>query len=436
MAEELLERSARIIDTGALPEAPDQRTARALVNPMDASVHELADGVALVCGFSHVVAVATDEGLVLFDTSHERFAPAIRDSLRRWSGSRVDTVVYTHGHIDHVGGTSLFDAEADEAGVPRPRVVAHAGVPQRFRRYELTAGWNRTINARQFLGRDTGMWPATFRDPDVVFEDSVLLDVGGERFVLRHDRGETDDHAWAWFADRRMICAGDFFIWNFPNAGNPQKVQRYPVDWALALRAMASLGAELFVPAHGLPIAGADRIARVLDDTARALESLVHQTIDMMNDGASLDTIIHTVEVPADLADRPYLAPFYDEPEFVVRNIWRLYGGWWDGNPAHLKPAPEAALAAELAALAGGARRLADRALELAGAGDLRLACHLVELAGRAAPDDADVHGIRAEVYRLRRHAETSLMAKGIFTAAAVASERVAGSAGEGADRG
>jgi len=24
----------------------------------------------------------------------------------------------------------------------------------------------------------------------------------------------------------------------------------------------------------------------------------------------------------------------YDDPEFVVHNIWRLYGGWYDGNPA------------------------------------------------------------------------------------------------------
>jgi hypothetical protein len=38
----------------------------------------------------------------------------------------------------------------------------------------------------------------------------------------------------------------------------------------------------------------------------------------------------------ADLLERPYLRPVYDEPEFVVRTVWRLYGGWYDGNPAHL----------------------------------------------------------------------------------------------------
>ena len=85
-----------------------------------------------------------------------------------------------------------------------------------------------------------------------------------------------------------------------------------------------------------------------------------------MNAGGRLDEAIHSVVVPRALADRPYLQPVYDEPEFIVRTIWRQYGGWWDGNPATLKPAPERALAAEIAALAGGATALAARAVELA----------------------------------------------------------------------
>ena len=87
--------------------------------------------------------------------------------------------------------------------------------------------------------------------------------------------------------------------------------------------------------------------------------------------------------MPQAVLDQPWLQPVYDEPEFVVRNIWRLYGGWYDGNPARLKPAPDAAVAAEVAALAGGVDALAARAAELAAAGDLRLAAQLAEWAVR-----------------------------------------------------
>jgi alkyl sulfatase BDS1-like metallo-beta-lactamase superfamily hydrolase len=102
----------------------------------------------------------------------------------------------------------------------------------------------------------------------------------------------------------------------------------------------------------------------------------------------------------------------------VIRNVWRQFGGWWDGAPSRLKPAPDAQLARELAALAGGADRLAARAAAAAETGDFRIASHLADLAAWAAPTDRRVHAIRAEVYRERRRQETSLMAKGIFAGA------------------
>ena len=104
--------------------------------------------------------------------------------------------------------------------------------------------------------------------------------------------------------------------------------------------------------------------------------------------------------------------PKYDDPEFVVRAIWHLYGGWFDGDPAHLKPAPASELAAELAALAGGAERLAERAATLAEGGRTRLAAHLAEFAAGAAPDDKAIQATRAMVLERCMEQETSLMGK------------------------
>jgi len=406
---DLLGLSARIIDSGDTSER---------VNRVTGELSELGDGLAMVEAFSHVVAFRTDEGLVLFDTSVEAFGPVVRDRLAEWTGGdRVHTIVYTHGHVDHVGGASaLVDAAT--------QVVAHENVPVRFDRYDLTNGYNAAINKRQF-GRDMLQFFADWVRPTLVYETVLDVSVGGLDMTLHHGRGETDDHTWTWIPSLRAVCAGDFLIWAFPNAGNPQKVQRYPLEWAQAMRAMAALSPELYLPAHGLPIAGAARIASVLDDVATALEGLVRDTLEMMNAGARLDEIVAAVRVPSSLLEKPYLRPTYDEPEFVVRNIWRLYGGWWDGRADTLKPARPAAVAAELAALAGGARRLADRALALAAAGDdasLRLACHLVELAADAATDASEaseVHAARAHVYDTRRATELSLMSRGIYKAAA-----------------
>ena len=375
---------------------------------------EVADGVAFVPSFANVSAFRTDDGLVLVDTGSAPLAAHVHATLRRWDAAPLHTAVYSHGHIDHVFGVPVFEAEATQRGWPAPRVVAHDALPARFDRYMLTAGYNEVVNQRQFQAPQL-RWPREYRYPDMTYRDALVLDVGATRFELNHCRDETDDHTWTWVPERRVLCCGDLFIWASPNAGNPQKVQRYPREWALGLRRMAALGAELLLPGHGVPVVGADRIARALSETAELLEHLHDETVAMMNAGACLDDIVHTVRAPAHLLERPYLRPVYDEPEFVVRNIWRLYGGWWDGDPAHLKPAPAGSLAAELAKLAGGATALARRALAIADAGDLRLAAHLAELAWQAARDDAEVRAARAEVYERRVAAEASTMAKGVF---------------------
>jgi alkyl sulfatase BDS1-like metallo-beta-lactamase superfamily hydrolase len=390
-------------------------------------LEELDAGVAFVSSFANVTAFDTDAGLVLVDTGAPMVAQHVHGLVRGWSARSVHTAIYSHGHIDHVSGAPAFEAEGG-GGSPL-RVVAHEAVPARFDRYRLTAGYNGIINARQF--RVPGLaWPTTYRYPDVTYRSELVLEVGGVRFELRHGRGETDDHTWTWLPERKVLCTGDLFIWAAPNAGNPQKVQRYPLEWARALREMADLRAELLCPGHGCPIRGADRVRQALTETAELLESLHDQTVAMMNAGARLDDILHGVRAPAHLLARPYLRPIYDEPQFIVRNLWRLYGGWYDGNPARLKPAPEAALAVELAQLAGGATRLADRAATLAAEGELALACHLAEIAAQAAPDDAGIHAVRATVYRRRAEGEASTMARGIYHSAADDSEPRGGSSG------
>ncbi len=375
------------------------------------SLHELAEGVAFIESFANVTALQVDDRLALVDAGGILAAGQVHSAIRQWTDSPLELAVYTHGHVDHVFGVPMFDAE--DAAI-RPTVIAHENVARRFDRYQLTNGYNGTINQRQFQLPEP-MFPDQFRYPDRTYVRDLDVEVGGLRIELHHDKGETDDGTWAFIPERSLLCTGDLFIWAAPNCGNPQKVQRFPWEWAVALRRMAAVGAELMLPGHGLPIAGRERIEMVLTTTAELLESIHAKALDLMNAGARLDDLIHAVKVPEHLSGLAWLQPVYDEPEFVVRNLWRLYGGWWDGNPATLKPAPEGQLATEIAELSGGSGVLADRAVALSEAGEHRLACHLAEYASLAAPDDPAIHRIRAHVYSARGAQERSLMAKGVY---------------------
>jgi alkyl sulfatase BDS1-like metallo-beta-lactamase superfamily hydrolase len=187
---------------------------------------------------------------------------------------------------------------------------------------------------------------------------------------------------------------------------------------------MAALEPELISAGHGFPLTGRDRIQSLLLDTAELLETLEEQVLALMNTGANLDRVLHEVEIPARLLDKPYLRPVYDHPQFILRNIWRLYGGWYDNEPDNLLPAPRAQQASEWVALAGGVDRVLSRASDLQAAGDLRMASHLVEMAVIAAPESREVHALRAAVYRARSAAAVSSMERNILNHAALSSDQ------------
>lgn len=382
-------------------------------------IEELADGVAFFKSFSNVTGIRTCDGLVLIDTGsfHPRANERSHRAVRSWNGQPLKTAVYTHGHADHAYGLPPFLAEAKQKGHARPEIIAHSAVRCRMQRYIETAGYNTIINGRQFgVAVD---WPTDPIYPTCEYDEAMQVDVGETRIELYHGRGETDDHTWAFLPATRTLCTGDFFIWAAPNAGNPQKVQRYIIDWVHALRAMAAKRPLLLLPGHGVPVFGEQRVNEALSNSADYLESIYCQTLNLMNAGAGIDQLIHEVHPPAKLAGLPYLLPIYDEPEFIVRNIHRCYGGWYGGTPSELKPAPRRNQAREIASLAGGVEVLLKRAVELSEGGDYRMASHLVDWAAEADPDSREVHRVRAEVYGKRTEAETSTMAKGIFGAAA-----------------
>ncbi len=366
-------------------------------------------------GFANTIVRETADGLIIIDPAGSVEADKKYKAVRSFSQQPLHTAVYTHGHVDHVFGVDRFLDDISGKGTIQPRVIAHEAILDRFMRYRTTNEWNRHINGRQFLGGGKAEFPSEFHQPDIVYRDKLDITVGGVNIMLRHARGETDDHTWVFFPDDGILATGDLIIWAVPNGGNPQKVQRYVGEWATALRQMAALEPQVLLPGHGFPIIGKNRVQQLLSETADYLESVFDQVLKWMNLGESLDTVIQQVTPPEELSNRPFLQPIYDECEFLVRNIWRQFGGWYDGTPSHLKPASETEQSIEIARLAGGADQLMERANELAESGDFRLACHLAEWAVQANTDNPAINLAAADIFKRRAESETSTMAVGIF---------------------
>jgi alkyl sulfatase BDS1-like metallo-beta-lactamase superfamily hydrolase len=261
-------------------------------------------------------------------------------------------------------------------------------------------------------------FPDSFDWPTLTFRDGLTQHLGDLEVRYTAAKGETDDHCYLWLPQHRYLFTGDLIVWRSPNCGNPQKVQRYPVEWAQALETMAALEADWLFPGHGLAIKGRDAARRVLTETAQYLRGIIDQVLRRLNAGETPEEIFHAVASDPVLASRPYLRELYDHPKFIVRNLIRQWGGWWNGVAADLFPATMAAQAAEIAALAGGTAALVARGRALLAAGSLELAAHLAEWAARAAPADREAQALKRDVYAARIAATGNLMAQGIYRGA------------------
>ncbi|HXJ36515.1 MAG TPA: alkyl sulfatase dimerization domain-containing protein [Candidatus Eisenbacteria bacterium] len=371
--------------------------------------------------FVNTYAMKTSAGLVVVDPGLTHTSSSIHDAVRAWSDVPLRTAVYTHGHADHAFGLRAFLEAGD-----RPDIVAQERCVDRFHRYGLMHGLNGRINQRQFA-LPVPMFPNQFDWPTLLVRDRLVQRVGDVELHLTAAKGETDDALWVWVPERRYLFVGDFIIWQAPNCGNPQKVQRYPEEWADALETMAGCDAEWLFPGHGLAVQGRDAVRMVLTETARYLRVIVDEVRRRMNAGETAEEIFHAVEPDAELATRSYLRATYDHPKFIVRNLLRLWGGWWNGNAAELLPATPSRQAEEVAALAGGVAAVIARGRTLLAAGDATTAAHLAEWATRAAPADREAQALKRDVYARRLDEAESLMARGIFRAAMHDAQRALG---------
>ncbi len=373
---------------------------------------------------SGITVFETDDGLVLVDTGIYSESAAMAEKLRDFSQEPIETVILTHGHMDHVYGLDAYLLD----GQDEPTIIAHENMADRFDRYERTIGYNEAINARQYggtasvYGRLENLEDSLFGWPDhpptTWYKDGLTINVGGLTLEIHHGKGETDDHTWVYCPERDVLCSGDLFANVPPNAGNPQKVQRYPEGWATALREMATKEPRVLCMGHFAPIVDQpEEVSHRMRTIANFLDTLVERTLNELNNGAPPHTdIVHRVSIPE--VDEPWFEEKYHDTEFIIRNIVRYYGGWWSGRPSELKPASRSELATEVVALAGGTENLLTRIQQKLDQGEIKLACHLADYALEAAPDDKSVQSLTATVYSERAEQEKDGVSKNIFTAA------------------
>lgn len=367
-------------------------------------VEQPAPGVWVALGYdlANTVLIETSDGQVIVDTgmSPGRAAEARAALLARAPG-RIAHVIYTHSHIDHVGGATAWVEAGTEVWATealRGRFFVQYG---RFLPAEAVRG------GRQF-GRHVPLedlpCSAIGRRPDLdlalengvvlptrTFSGRTTLEHGGVRLELVEAHGETDDQLYVWLPEQRVLLPGDNWYAAFPNLYTIRGTTPRSVDaWVASLDAMRAEAPVVLVPSHTPPVQGEEAVQEALTATRDAIQWVRDETVRGANAGRPVDELAESITLPAHLASLPALQPRYGQVDWSVRAIYGNELGWFDGRPEALYPLPTAELARRSVALMGGedaVRGEVDRAI---GAGEGAWASHLLGLLRQVAPAEGD----------------------------------------------
>jgi len=330
---------------------------------------QLNDQVYVAVGYdgSNASMVIGEQGVVIIDALRALgAAEKVAEEFRKITDKPVKALIYTHGHLDHTGGTSAFTGNHKDV-----QVIARAGFKDELQEHSPVEAILKQRNARQF-GRDlpakdiinrgvaagstsTDRAGKGYLEPNMTFQDSAFLRLAGIDFELYAANGETNDALFVWIPSLKTLFTGDNYYKAFPNLYAIRGSQYRDVkSWGESIHKMSTFPVEYLVPGHTRPVSGKAVVHRNLTNYASAILSVYDQTIDAMNKGYTLQHTVDKVRLADSLSTQPNLQEFYGSVPWGVRSIFLHYVGWFDGNPTNLYPLSAPQEAKHMMELAGG----------------------------------------------------------------------------------
>ena len=115
--------------------------------------------------------IETTNGVVVVDTLLNPSVGKKMVEKIHENGKKIKYMIYTHGHLDHVGGASAFLSDA-------PAVIAHRYVIDRFEKYQILREHRERIAEIQFNFAFHVDEEAHFVNPDQIYDESMTFKLG------------------------------------------------------------------------------------------------------------------------------------------------------------------------------------------------------------------------------------------------------------------
>jgi alkyl sulfatase BDS1-like metallo-beta-lactamase superfamily hydrolase len=386
--------------------------------------YRISDRITHFVGYGHsnAILVEGDTSLILIDTldSNER-AKRLRHEIEAMTGKVVKTLIFTHGHPDHRGGSAAFQETVEEviAFVPRRPLLKYTDKIQDVLNRRASRQFGYTLTEEEVITQGLGMREGRavqdgtydFLAPTTIYrnEERVVREIDGVTLELISAVGETDDQLFVWFPDEKVLCCGDNFYACWPNLYAIRGGQyRDVAAWVDSLTKILSFPSVALLPGHFQPVLGEETIRETLTNYRDAIESVLIQTLECINQGKSEEETVRSVALPEQLRDLPYLGEYYGTIQWSIRSIYHGYLGWFDGNPTNLNRVPAETYAKEILGLISDPKIVFDRIERLQADGDDQLACELCDVMIYAGVDQMKAKQLKAKSLMVMAKRQTS----------------------------
>jgi alkyl sulfatase BDS1-like metallo-beta-lactamase superfamily hydrolase len=354
-------------------------------------------------GVGNSYLVTTDDGDLLVNAGTLPDARRAKELFAKISANPVRKIVLTQSHANQYGGLEVFKTSSNEV------IAHHLYSDERVTSEALSAHYRR--GSRRIFGGITGrpedMIPTAEVAPDrLIGDDGLTLTLGGRRFeIVWTPGGETRSAVIVWLPQDRVAIVGNLFGPLFGNHPNLNTLRgdkpRSALEFVASVRKLCDLRPDRILTGHE-DIRGEDYIHAQITRIADAVQWAHDRTIEGMNAGTDLRTLMREIQMPDHLA----LTEEYGKLAWNVRAIWHEYTGWFDParGTTELYGVPPESIATALAELAGGADHLAERAATFVKTAQPLEALYLLDMALSAGGGSIKARQVKRDALLLLDH--------------------------------